>query len=376
MLKILFINNNLEMGGIQKALINMLKNISGKYDITLMLFSETGTMLNEVPKEIKVVSPNKYYRILGIGKEELKHTPILFVIKAFFVILSRVIGKRRALKLFGIFQKKISGFDVVISCSHLTNYYRFENGCAEFVLDKSLTKKKICFVHCDYKESGFSSIHNNEAYLQYDRIICVSESVKNRLLTEIPELNKKVCTIRNFYDFDIKERALEEPYIYNEKFLNIIIVARLSPEKGIARAIEALKKSCRRDILLHIVGDGPSEHELKELTKKSEIENQIIFYGKQENPYRYMARADYLLLPSFHEAAPIVYDEAHILNIPIISTMLLSSKEMLNQNDIICENTEEGLINTFNAISKKEFYVRNYISNDIQIELFRKIVEG
>ena len=42
MKKILIVNNNLDIGGIQKALINLLRGISDKYEVTLMLFSPTG----------------------------------------------------------------------------------------------------------------------------------------------------------------------------------------------------------------------------------------------------------------------------------------------------------------------------------------------
>ena len=38
MKKILIVNNNMHIGGIQKALLNLLDEIKGKYDVTLLLF--------------------------------------------------------------------------------------------------------------------------------------------------------------------------------------------------------------------------------------------------------------------------------------------------------------------------------------------------
>ena len=36
--RILFVNNNMHIGGVQKALISLLTTIESKYDITLLLF--------------------------------------------------------------------------------------------------------------------------------------------------------------------------------------------------------------------------------------------------------------------------------------------------------------------------------------------------
>lgn len=42
MKKILIVNNNLDMGGIQKSLVNLVKEVYEEYDITLLLFSKSG----------------------------------------------------------------------------------------------------------------------------------------------------------------------------------------------------------------------------------------------------------------------------------------------------------------------------------------------
>lgn len=56
MKKILIVNNNLDMGGIQKSLINLLKEIHNDYNVTLLLFSKSGTLLSGVPMMLKLLS--------------------------------------------------------------------------------------------------------------------------------------------------------------------------------------------------------------------------------------------------------------------------------------------------------------------------------
>ena len=82
MKKILIVNNNLDMGGIQKSLINLLTELNGKYDITLLLFSKSGALLQDLPKNVKVITPNGCYRMLGLTKNELKKYPFLFTLNS------------------------------------------------------------------------------------------------------------------------------------------------------------------------------------------------------------------------------------------------------------------------------------------------------
>lgn len=344
MKKILIVNNNLDMGGIQKSLINLLKEVHREYDITLLLFSKSGILLNDVPGTVKIITPNKCYRILGLTKSELKHYSFLFGLKYLLMKFASIFSRRSAMKLLGIFQKKIKGYDTVISYSHLLHHKCFGNGCGDFVLDKVVCKNKICMIHCDYLHSGYMSEKNNKEYDEFNKIACCSESVRRRFIqgAKIPE--EKVYTLRNFYDFDIVELASENPYKYENSYINLVIVARLSSEKGIDKAIDALYASGRVDIRYYIIGDGPQKDLLQRKIKEYRMEKQIFILGEQQNPYRYMINADYLLVSSLHEAAPMVFDEANILGLRIISTNTTSAMEMIGDNNgIVCDNLKSVL---------------------------------
>ena len=105
------------------------------------------------------------------------------------------------------------------------------------------------------------------------------------------------------------------------------------------------------------------------------MEEQVFFLGEQKNPYRYMLNADYLLVPSLHEAAPMVFDEANIIGLPIISTNTTSAHEMVADNGgIVCESfgeIENILIELKKNINKKN----KTESNNIQQKQFRILVE-
>ena len=374
MKKVLIVNNNLDMGGIQKSLINLLRGIRNEYDVTLLLFSQSGSLLNEVPKEVKVITPCKIYSILGLSRDELKEHPLLFVVKAFLIKYASLFSRRSAVKILGVFQKKITGYDVVISYSHLPNHKYFANGCGDFVLDHTICKKKICLIHCDYLHSGYMSEKNNREYSEFDGIACCSDSVKSRFIQGSGIASDKVCTLRNFFDLGVDKLAENDPYCYDESLINLVSVARLSREKGIERAIEALHNSNRPDVRYYIVGDGPQKGHLEELVSRNKLVSQVFFVGEQRNPYRYMLNADYLVVPSLHEAAPMVFDEAKVLGLKIISTNTTSAMEIISDEGIICENSLEGIELAFSALTKNVGKKRFPNTNQLQMKQFAEIV--
>ena len=64
--KILFSAYSMDVGGIETALITLLKNIKDKYEITLVLEKKEGIFLNEVPENIKIITykPNNLKIVL------------------------------------------------------------------------------------------------------------------------------------------------------------------------------------------------------------------------------------------------------------------------------------------------------------------------
>ena len=56
MKKILFAAYSLDVGGIETALITLLKHLADKYEITLMLEKKQGIFLEQVPENIEIIT--------------------------------------------------------------------------------------------------------------------------------------------------------------------------------------------------------------------------------------------------------------------------------------------------------------------------------
>ena len=371
MKKILIVNNNLDMGGIQKSLVNLVNELYRDHDITLLLFSKSGSLLQELPTGVKIITPASVYRILGLEKRTLKRHPVLFALKGFLSTYSKLRSRRSAMKILGLFQRKISGYDVVISYSHFPHPAYFGNGCADFVLDQTICNHKVCFVHCDYLNFGGRSESNNRAYMEFDKIACCSDSVRERFLAGSGVPGERVYTVRNFYDLKLSDHRFDQVCPFDRQQINLLTIARLSGEKGILRAMEALHLSNRTDIHYYVIGDGPQKAEILETIREYRLEEQVTMLGEQSQPYAYLCQADWLLVPSFHEAAPMVFDEARLMGIKVITTDTTSAREMIGSRyGIVCENSTEGILRVLTNIGKSEQCRVEGFDNDLQRSQF------
>ncbi len=374
MKKLLIVNDNLELGGIQKALINLLKAMNKEYEITLFLLHRSGALLAEVPENVQVLSANRWLGVLGAHRSRLKRKKIEYLWKGFLCVLAKIVSKSFAVKVAGLFQRKITGYDTAISFSHASCEPMLTSCCAELVLGKVDAKTKICFIHCDYSYESNHSQYTNRLYSRFSRIACCSESVRRRFLEVIPHMEGKTYAVRNFFDRSFGDD--ESSYEYDQDFINIVSVARMTEEKGLERAVQAVASCGRSDIRYYIVGDGPERENIENAIKKGGVQESVFLLGSSDVPARYMKKADYLFVPSFHEAAPMVFDEAKLLGTCVLTTDTTSAKEMIAREDgFICENSNEGLVQMLCRIEKADKKAKTEVTNDLQRKQFIKLLE-
>lgn len=102
----------------------------------------------------------------------------------------------------------------------------------------------------------------------------------------------------------------------------IVMSARLSPEKGIERAIEAMRLLKRKGVKAHllILGEGPELTNLQELVAKYNLQSEITFAGFLKDIRPQLKRASiFLFTPHFGEGTSIALIEAMALGIPCVA---------------------------------------------------------
>lgn len=347
MKKILIVNNNMKVGGVQKSLYNLLWSLEGHYDVTLCLMRATGAYLQQLPKSVRVVECRGAVRYLSMSQGEC--AGIHKLLRGGLAFLCRLLGRDRVMKLILAGQKPVAGeYDCAVAFLHNGNIRSFYGGVQEFVLKNVKAKKKAAFLHCDYGSCGANHPRNNRILEQFDRVAACSEGCRRAFEAVMPQMREKCVTVPNFHRYDeILELAGRAPVDYEENWIHGICVARLAHEKGIERAIyaTAAAKEAGHAMKLHLVGGGGMEAQLRDLAAQLGLQDRVVFHGEQTNPYRYMAGADLFLLTSYHEAAPMVIDEAVSLGLPVLTVKTTSSHEMvtLRQAGWVCDNDQAAL---------------------------------
>jgi teichuronic acid biosynthesis glycosyltransferase TuaC len=103
-----------------------------------------------------------------------------------------------------------------------------------------------------------------------------------------------------------------------------VCVARLSPEKGHVRLIEAFASAFagRAEVRLQLVGDGPSRPDLERLSRRLGIATQVDFLGSltPADVRAALETADAFVLASRFETFGVVVIEAFACGLPVLST--------------------------------------------------------
>ncbi|MBR3153308.1 MAG: hypothetical protein IKF52_06960 [Clostridia bacterium] len=146
--------------------------------------------------------------------------------------------------------------DLCIWCRIYFNY--------EKLMNQIRAKRNILWVHSRPREKENCLLDVPGFIDKIDKIVCVSEAVKNEVGIE-----DKSVVIHNFIDDEIVKLAeVQNPFKgLNDDCLKMAIVARISVGKGFDRVLEFIKVMKRRNIsfALKIVGKGRGkEKEIKE----------------------------------------------------------------------------------------------------------------
>ena len=117
----------------------------------------------------------------------------------------------------------------------------------------------------------------------------------------------------------------------------------------------------------------------KDLVKKDKLDN-VVFIGAKKNPYPYMKRADYLILTSRYEGFPVVYNEAIILEKPIITTMDVSDDYVSIPNRFGYVVNEDTIYDKVKELSVKKERIKEHANfeniNKRRMELIEKVMEN
>ncbi|WP_279167032.1 glycosyltransferase [Thomasclavelia cocleata] len=331
--KILFVNGHLNVGGVEKSLIDILKNFNyEEYEVDLILFEGLGDYYNELPNEVNLhfldITSTYGSYIECIKKCLKKKDWFTFFMKIILILSSKI--NQKFLKLARPLLKINKYYDCAIA---------FRVGfCGEVVGNCVNSKKKICWWHhgeCQYSEKTRKRMI--ETFDMFDTIVSVSKGCQLMIENYFGNLTNKTIVIPNMIDIEsIENKAkLFNPYLNDEHEWKFITVGRLSLEKHVDNVVYIANELLQQgfnNFIWYVVGDGPEKDKIKQLINEYNIKNYIKLIGSKNNPYPYIYYADLLIHTSLVESQCLTVLEGLTLQKPCIVTRSIGPEEFIDQH--------------------------------------------
>lgn len=359
--KIIFMLINMNVGGTEKALLNMISEMpKEKYDITIFMLEEYGEFLDFIPNEVNIEYLKDYKNI----KDEINKPPILTSIKflmqgkflkalsVFFLHALTKILKDRSLYFKYLLNGYIvidKGYDVAVAYAGPMDFISY------FVVNKIKAKKKIQWIHFDVTKIGFNRKFANKIYSAFDKVFVVSDEAENKLTEMVPEIKEITEVFHNIVSSTMIDSESRKGTGFNDEFdgIRILTVGRLTREKGQDMAIHALSRLVNDGykVRWYCVGEGNLRREYESLIEDLGLTDKLILLGTRLNPYPYIKNCDIYVQPSRYEGYCITLIEARCLNKPIVVTNVNGAKEQIvnGETGLIVEINEYEI---YNAVKK------------------------
>lgn len=189
----------------------------------------------------------------------------------------------------------------------------------------------------------------------------ISKASYKDFIKVYPELENKIICTGNLINYNkIKMLSEQKNELCKQKYTFVTIGRHDEQEKKLTRVIMATKKlkEAGYDFEVWFIGEGKDTQMYRELIKQEELEDNIKLLGIKKNPYPYFKVADAILLTSDYEGYPVVFQEAFVLNKPIITTDVSDAKTDIKDKFGIVTNSNE-IEDIY--IAMKQFVENGYI---------------
>lgn len=364
-IKVAFLINSLDTGGVEMVLLNYVKGLSNYKNIDVKIITNKN---NDTFIKNEILKYNPVYSLLP----KKKLTKIKFINKL-YSSYSR--------------NKKLSSllYDTDLIIDFLDADFN------KYI--KKIKLKKITFLHSSYKKLIINKKGISKKLYDYDKIITVCNDMMWELKELEPELSYKTDMIYNPLNFEhIADSATNHDNFnkLEDKLINstyIVTVARLDEtSKDIATLLKSLELLKNKEGLAFntiIIGDGPDRKRLETLSEELKISDYVYFLGEKTNPYVWMKNAQFLIHSSKYEGFCLVLAEALSLGCNVIATDCpVGPREILNDGlyGDLCEVGNIGEMasiiskNILNENNKHDFFKKEKYSIERScLQLLNKI---
>lgn len=382
--KILFMVINMNVGGTEKALLNLISELpQDNFEITILMLEEYGGFLEFIPSHVHIEKIDGYIEIKNMYNDPPKFSAIRFIKKGkllksfnllFFHLYTKVFKDRKPFLKYILkdYPININNYDIAVAYAGPMDLITY------FVLNKIVAKKKVQWIHFDVTKIGFNEIVESKMYNMFDKIFVVSDDGKNKLINMIPSIDKKTEVFSNITSPELIYQQSKVGKGYTDFFdgVRILTVGRLTNEKGQDMAIKALSMLIKDGykVRWYCLGEGSSRKKYEKLVEEYNLQEHFVFLGVDPNPYPYIAQCDIYVQTSRHEGYCITLAEARCLKKPIVTTDTSGAKEQIKNGEtglIVGANEFELYYAVLKLINNQN--LRNNFTQNLKKEYFNKV---
>lgn len=339
MKKMLFAVKNMNIGGVEKALLSLLNTLSpSEYEVDLLLLENQGGFLDQIPSWVNVIVYDYYERI----KDEVNQPP-LAVISRYMkhgkrvrgITLAAGYGMSKLSKDTSRYYKAVfhgapklnKKYDVAISYTSIIGYLSW------IVMYHVDAPVKIGWIHFDVNKLNIDRGLMLKLHRDMDKIYVVSKAAMDAFAAKFPELQDKCELKYNVVNVQEVRRLAEEPVedLKVPGVTTIVTLGRLSKEKGQDIIPDVALRLRDAGVLFHwyLVGDGHLREEIESKIQEDSLSSVVTLLGTKKNPYPYLKQADVYVQTSVHEGYCITLAEAKVFTSNIVATDFAGAREQL-----------------------------------------------
>ena len=353
-MKVLVLHGHLSMGGEERVLLSVLKNlVELNYDVDLLItwnHGENNLFENEIPEKVNYKFLFDNYN----GKNKL--------IKEIYRIRAKVTYLKKVEKTI-----KENKYDVIIDySSNLLKYNNFDIKVPVFAwIHFSLTFGE--------KLSADKIEKYKKQYKKYDKILAICDTMRDEFVEILGMDKNKVELVYNPIDLEAIRKKAEnidkkyENYLKQDYFLQ---VSRLTEQKQPEHLVDIYYKLKQRGIKekLYFIGNGEKVELIKQKIKEYKLENDVILLGQIENPYPFFKNAKLFVHTGKYEGLPTVLLESLTFGTPVVAYDCPTGPK-----DILGKNSEYGELIPLN--DKDTFVEKVYelMNKNEKYENYRKL---
>ena len=352
-MKVLVLHGHLTMGGEERILMNVLKNlVELNYNVDLLITWNNGKnnlFEDEIPEKVNYEFLFNSYS----GKSK--------IIKEIYRLKARKTYLKKVEKI--VKEKK---YDIVIDYS--SNLLRYNNPDIKVPL--------FAWIHFSLtfgeKLSEEKIEKYKKQYKKYYKILAICDTMRDEFVDILGMKKNKVELVYNPINLEVIQKKAQDVNPKYEDYLNkdyFLQVSRLTQQKQPEHLVDIYYKLKQQGIKekLYFIGNGEKVDLLEQKIREYKLENDVFLLGQIENPYPFFKNAKLFVHTAKYEGLPTVLLESLAFGIPVVAYDCPTGPK-----DILGKNSEFGKLIPLNNKDIFAEKVCKLVNNDEKYKNYKK----